>query len=149
MRGYFEVGIYRGKTPANLGTLWRSAYQLGAAGIFVIGGRFRTQPSDTTKAFRHIPLREYRDFEHFRDTMPLACCLIGIEMGGSSLNAFSHPERAIYLLGAEDHGLPTPIIDACHSVVSLESVNAPSYNVAVAGALVIYHRVASRRRKKE
>lgn len=31
MRGFFEIGIYRGKTPSNVGTLWRSASQMGAA----------------------------------------------------------------------------------------------------------------------
>lgn len=46
MRGYFEIGIYNNKTPSNLGTLWRSAYQLGAAGIFVIGQRYPKQASD-------------------------------------------------------------------------------------------------------
>jgi len=28
---YFGIGIYQGKTESNVGTLWRSAYQLGAA----------------------------------------------------------------------------------------------------------------------
>ena len=60
-RGYFEIGIYQGKTPANLGTLWRSAFQLGAAGIFLIGNRFKKHASDTTSAYRHIPLRQYTD----------------------------------------------------------------------------------------
>lgn len=26
-RGFFEIGIYRGKDTKNVGTLWRSAYQ--------------------------------------------------------------------------------------------------------------------------
>ena len=36
MSGYFEIGIYNGKTEVNMGTLWRSAYQLGASGIFIV-----------------------------------------------------------------------------------------------------------------
>ncbi len=36
---YFEIGIFHPKTKENIGTLWRSAYQLGAAGIFTIGKR--------------------------------------------------------------------------------------------------------------
>ncbi len=140
MRGYFEIGIYQGKTPANLGTLWRSAYQLGASGIFVIGNRFHKQASDTVKAYRHIPLREYRDFEHFQSSRPYDCFLIGVEMGGKPLSGYTHPERAIYLLGAEDHGLPKQVLDKCQSIISLEAVNTLSYNVAVAGSLVMYHR---------
>lgn len=140
MRGYFEIGIYQGKTIANLGTLWRSAYQLGAAGIFVIGNRFRKQASDTVKAYRHIPLREYRDFDHFQSSRPYDCMLVGVEMGGRNLSGYTHPERAIYLLGAEDHGLPKQIIEKCQSIISLEAMNMLSYNVAVAGSLVMYHR---------
>lgn len=139
-RGYFEIGIYNGKTPSNLGTLWRSAHQLGAAGIFVIGQRYSPQSCDTTKAYRNIPLRQFTTFEEFETARPHDSMLIGIEMGGRDLSGYGHPERAIYLLGAEDHGLPTKILDKCNSVVSLQSVNMQSYNVAVAGSIVMYHR---------
>ena len=140
MRGYFEIGVYHIKTPSNLGTLWRSAYQLGAAGIFVIGSRFQKQGSDTVKAYRHIPFREYRDFAHFQDSRPYDCMLIGVETGGRPLSGYGDPERGIYLLGAEDSGLPKDIQGKCQSIISLEAVNTISYNVAVAGSLVMYHR---------
>jgi len=140
MRGYFEIGIYNGKTPANLGTLWRSAYQLGAAGIFIIGSRFHKQASDTVKAWRHIPLRKYDNFDHFLSCRPHDCQLVGIEMGGKPLTNFTHPERAIYLLGAEDHGLSVTAAKACNNLISLEAARTESYNVAVAGSLVMYHR---------
>jgi tRNA G18 (ribose-2'-O)-methylase SpoU len=140
MRGYFEIGIYHGKTIMNLGTLWRSAYQLGASGIFVIGHRFYRQASDTTKSYRHIPLRTYTDFDHFQASRPYDCRLVGIEMGGKPLSEYTHPERAIYLLGAEDGGLPKHAIEKCQSLISLESINTNSYNVAVAGSIVMYHR---------
>lgn len=145
MRGYFEIGICHGKTPANLGTLWRSAYQLGAAGIFTIGKRYPKQASDTVKAYRHIPLRQYDDFEHFNSCRPYDCMLIGVEMGGKSLTNFTHPERAIYLLGAEDHGLSPEIQKQCQQLISLDAINTLSYNVAVAGSLVMYDRQFHRR----
>lgn len=139
-RGYFEIGIFNSKTPANLGTLWRSAYQLGAAGIFTIGHRYPKQPSDTVKAWRHIPLRQFQSFDEFMAARPLDCPLVAVEMGGRNLGKFTHPERAIYLLGAEDHGLPARILDKCQHTISLEAINVESYNVAVAGSLVMYHR---------
>ena len=43
MRGYFEIGILNGQYSVNYGTLLRSAYQLGAAGIFFIGKKFKHQ----------------------------------------------------------------------------------------------------------
>lgn len=140
-RGYFEIGIFRAKTETNLGTLWRSAYQLGAAGIFTIGRRYKPQSSDTYKATRHIPFREFATFDEFYAALPNSCQLIGVEMGGKPLGEFTHPERACYLLGAEDSGLPPDVMRRCHRLVSLQAIVTPSYNVAVAGSLVMYDRV--------
>lgn len=106
MTGFFEIGIYHPKKSVNVGTLWRSAYQLGASGIFTIGQRYTHQCSDTTKAENNIPLRTYQSFEEFYEHLPFNTQLIGIEIGGKSLSCFTHPKRAVYLLGAEDHGLP-------------------------------------------
>lgn len=144
MRGYFEIGICAGKRSINLGTLWRSAYQLGASGIFTIGKRYSQQCSDTTAAWRHIPLREYTDFEHFLSCKPYNCQLIGVEIGGRLLNTFVHPERALYLLGAEDYGLMPSITIECQHVISIESINMEVYNVAVAGSIIMYHRLITK-----
>lgn len=141
MRGYFEIGVYEPKTEMNIGTLWRSAHQLGASGIFTIGRRYKKQPSDTTNALLHVPLRNYEDYEDFKNHIPEQCQIVPIEMGGHPLSNIVHPERAIYLLGAEDYGIPKEITDKCKLVISLESVQTNSYNVAVAGSIVMYHRV--------
>jgi tRNA G18 (ribose-2'-O)-methylase SpoU len=141
---YYEIGIYNTKTETNVGTLWRSAYQLGASGIFTIGRRYRHQCSDTPKTPRHIPLREYETFEEFLANRPFSALIVGIEMGGRKLSGYTHPKQAIYLLGAEDYGLPEKILKQCNSVLSLEAVNQESYNVAVAGSIVMYHRMFMR-----
>jgi len=135
---YFEIGIYNTKTEVNVGTLWRSAYQLGAQGIFTIGKRYKRQASDTPKAWRNIPLRNYLTIDEM--IIPFDALLVGIEMEGIPLSEFKHPKRAIYLLGAEDYGIPENILKKCHQIVSLESIRTDSYNVAVAGSLVMYHR---------
>lgn len=144
MRGYFEIGIYRGKTVANLGTLWRSAYQLGASGIFVIGHRYKPMASDVFRTWRHIPFRQYKTFDDFMVARPYDAPLIGVEMGGEMLSGYQHPQRAVYLLGAEDNGLPSHVRAQCQAIVSLESLGPASYNVAVAGSLVMYHRQSTR-----
>ena len=143
MRGYFAIGIWHTKTEMNIGTLWRSAYQLGASYIFTIGRRYKKQSSDTQKAWRHIPLNHYETWDEFIKFVPYDAQIVGVEMGGVPLKIFSHPKRAIYVLGAEDHGLD-PMIDKCHKVVSIESVGRNSYNVAVAGSLIMYDRVISK-----
>ena len=139
-RGFFEIGIYRSKTPANVGTLWRSAYQMGASGIFTVGKRFPHQCTDTTKADRHIPYREFLDFDALLAGLPNLCQIVAVEMGGRPLAGFTHPESCIYLLGAEDSGIPSAIAARCHHVVSLPAIRTASYNVAVAGSLVMFDR---------
>ena len=138
---YFEIGVYYPRNSANIGTLWRSAFQLGAAGIFTIGRPYRRQTSDTAEALMHIPLRHYANLEEFLAARPVGALLVGIEMGGLPLAQFQHPERAIYLLGSEDSGLPPKILAACNCVVAIEAVRSQSFNLAVAGSIVMYHRL--------
>ena len=139
--GYCEIGIYQPRNGLNIGTLWRSAQQLGAAGIFTIGRRYRHQTSDPFETEEHIPLRWYATFEDFLQNRPFGAQLVGIELGGMPLSQYQHPARAIYLLGSEDNGLPGKVLEKCNALISLESVRQVSYNVAVTGSIVMYHRV--------
>ena len=143
-RGYFAIGICNGKAAVNQGTLWRSAYQLGAAYVFTVGKRYKKQSSDTTKTWRHVPMFNWQTFVDLLENRPMDCVLVGIEMGGKPLPEFKHPDRAIYLLGAEDHGLPKEILDRCNFVVSIPAVGPESYNVSVAGSIVMYDRHSKR-----
>jgi tRNA(Leu) C34 or U34 (ribose-2'-O)-methylase TrmL len=141
-RGYFGIGMYHPKTVDNLGTLWRSAYQLGASFIFTIGARYKRQASDTYKTWRHIPLITYDDWEAFQKGRAYDCQLVVVEFTPTSvpIKTFNHPERAIYLLGAEDAGFP-PEITKNNICLELPSVRQPSFNVAVAGSIVMYDRL--------
>lgn len=139
--GYFEIGIYQPRNGLNLGTLWRSAQQLGAAGIFTIGRPYRRQTSDPFGAEEHIPLRCYDTFEDFLATRPVGTQLVGVEIGGMPLSQFRHPNQAVYLLGSEDNGLPAKVLEMCNAVISLEAIRQVSYNVAVTGSIVMYHRM--------
>ena len=143
-RGYYGIGIYNGKVAANIGTLWRSAGILGADFIFTIGKRYQKQCSDTQKTPRHIPLYHYDDYEDFFKHIPYGCPVIAVELDEDAvpLEDFSHPERCIYLLGAEDGGIPKDILNRCKETVQLRGKYC--YNVAVAGSIVMYDRVRQR-----
>jgi tRNA G18 (ribose-2'-O)-methylase SpoU len=139
-RGYFGIGIYHPKTPVNMGTLWRSAQNFDASFMFTIGQRYQKQASDTTKAFRHIPLYNYKTFADFNRNRPYGCPLIAIEQSKNSISikGFVHPERAIYLLGAEDHGIPPAILKKMQQTVHIDTPMC--LNVAVAGSIVMFDR---------
>lgn len=145
-RGYFAIGIEHGKTKANLGTLWRSADVLGAAFVFTIGARYTPQNSDTMKTWRRIPLVTYLSVEDLHEHLPYSCPLVGVELdpGARPIEQFAHPERAVYLLGAEDRGLSPATLRLCHHVIALPGDH--SLNVAVAGSLVMFDRVQRRAR---
>jgi len=144
-RGYFGIGIYHTKNGTNVGTLWRSAANMGAAFIFTVGRRYKQQSSDTVKAFKHIPLYHFADMDDLREHIPHDCMLVGVEQhpDSSSLPDFPHPERAIYLLGAEDNGLSPDAVRYCHRLVEIPSDRC--MNVAVAGSIVMYDRASKTR----
>lgn len=138
---FFGIGLYQPKTGHNVGTLWRSAYILGASFIFIIDGKYKHQPSDTSKSWSKIPFFKYDDFEHFYNSMPYSTQLVGVEMSDKSelIKSFSHPPRASYLLGSEDNGLPEKIVDRCHKLVQLPG--SSSLNLAVTGSIILYDRI--------
>lgn len=141
-RGHFGVGILGCKTEHNVGTLWRTAHSFGADYLFTIGRRYRRQPTDTTRASRQMPLFHFDTFEAFHKVMPHEARLIGVEVDDRAvpLAQLEHPKMAVYLLGAEDNGLPARVLDRCWRVVALPG--AYCLNVAVAGSIVLYDRLA-------
>lgn len=142
---YFGIGILAGKTASNQGTLWRSAYQLGAQFTFMIGARFnpsKVAHTDTYSSWQNVPLFNYESFEAFAAASPFGAQWVAVEMGGTPLASFQHPARAVYMLGAEDTGLPSSVLKACRYHVSLPSVRDASFNVAVTGSIIMYDRLA-------
>ena len=139
-RGYFAIGIDHGKTIANLGSLWRTADLFGAAFLFTIGHRYRQQSSDTMKSWRSTPLFHFATVADLVEHLPHSCPLVGVELDCKAvgLASFCHPQRAAYLLGAEDNGLSGDAMRACHTLVQLPGRH--SMNVACAGSIVIYDR---------
>ncbi len=140
--GYYGIGILYSDNSLNVGTLWRSAYILGASFIFTIGRKYRVQSSDVTKTWAKLPLYHYPDYKAFLGHLPYKAMLVGVEMSDRSIPIaqLEHPKRAVYLLGNERSGLSGKILDHCHHIVHLPG--AFSLNVAVAGSIVMYDRVS-------
>lgn len=139
---HFGIGIFKPKTDHNIGSLWRSAYILGASYIFTIDGKYKKQASDVLKSWNEIPLYNYKSFEDFYNTLPYTSMLVGVEMTEKAipLYDFEHPFNATYLLGSEDNGLPISIIEKCHALVKLKG--SQSLNVANTGSIVLHDRVS-------
>ena len=143
--GFCGIGIIGGKFPKNLGTLWRSAFLFGADFLFTIGKRYKHQPTDTLKASRHIPLFHFTDWQDFLNHLPKESHIVFIEQAphAVSLEEFKHPRSAVYILGAEDTGIPEDLLKTS-TVVKVPSLYPFSLNVAVAGSIVLYDRFIKR-----
>ena len=139
-RGYCAIGIWHPKHEVNAGGLWRSALAFGAAMCFTVGRRFKREASDTTSAWRYMPMMNFRDLDDLKEHLPYSCLLVAVELTEEArdLRHFCHPERACYLLGAEDHGLRKEVLEKCNLVTQIASKLC--LNVATAGSIVLYDR---------
>lgn len=140
-RGFYGIGVYHPKTEENIGTLWRSAFLWGADFIFTVGARYHKQPSDTPDTTKHIPLYSYSDFNDLLKHLPDRSELVCIELAekATPLNKAKHPERAVYMLGAEDYGIPQEHLVG-HQTIVIPTEKQWSMNVAVAGSIVMADR---------
>ena len=68
--GFFGIGIVKAKHEQNVGTLWRSAWQLGAGFLFTVATRFKYEASDTTQAYKQLPLFKYDEWGDFAENSP-------------------------------------------------------------------------------
>ncbi|WP_371378498.1 RNA methyltransferase [Thalassotalea aquiviva] len=140
--GFFGIGILNNVDAVNIGTLWRSAYIMGASFIFTIDKKYRQTGTDVTSAWSKIPLYHYHSFADFKAHLPYSTKLIGVELDDRAIDIcqYQHVDRAVYLLGNERSGLPKKIVDECHDLIKLPGEF--SLNVSVAGSLVMYDRYA-------
>lgn len=143
----FAIGVDHPKRVENIGVLWRSAYCLGASMVFTVGRRYdlAKERGDTVKTWRQIPLLHFPDWSTYRESAPLAWIPVGVEIGrdAEDLSSFAHPREAVYILGAEDHGLTDEAATMCKTLVVIPSRHC--LNVAVAGSIVMYDRAVKRR----
>lgn len=141
-RGYFGVAFWHPKHSVNLGSMLRSAHIFGAAFVCTIGERYRNQSSDTIKTPRHTPLFHFADEQDFWAHIPHDCAPVAVELAerAKPLVYFTHPQRAVYILGPEDGSLPSWFISGAHSVVEIPGKYC--LNLAVAGSIILYDRIA-------
>jgi len=139
----FAIGIDHTKNGLNIGTLWRSAYNFGASMIFTIGKRYKKESSDTQNTYRHIPLIHFEDNADFIKHFPYDWQPIIVELDKQStpLKDFKHPKCAVYILGAEDHGVSKELLDRPYKKVFIETQKPQSVNVAVAASIIMYDRL--------
>ncbi len=141
-RGYFAIGAERISKALNLGNLMRSAHGFGASFTFTVGATYQALEAraDTSKGQDHLPHYNWSTPDEI--ALPDRCSLVGIELIDEAIDlpSFRHPQRAAYVLGPERGSLSEPILARCDHVVKIPTKFC--VNVAMAGAIVMYDRIA-------
>ena len=109
--------------------------------LAVGGGRLGRFPTDTMKAWRHVPCIETDDM---MASVPFGCIPVAVEMHARArpLESFVHPERAIYIFGPEDGSVQKSIVERVPIVVQINTNRC--MNLAAAVNVVLYDRAAKR-----
>ncbi len=137
-RGYAAVGLFSPKTDANVGGVLRASMCFGASMVAIQGARYRKQSTDTTCAYRHIPLLH----GDLRDLVPFDCVPVAVDLieGATPIEQYKHPERAFYIFGPEDGTLGKAITGWCRDTIVIPSLYC--LNLAAAVNVVLYDRAA-------
>jgi tRNA(Leu) C34 or U34 (ribose-2'-O)-methylase TrmL len=140
--GYAMVALYSPKDAVNIGGAMRAAMCFGAAAVQIFGpprphpkrDRPTRGPTDTQKAWKHLPLMVQEQL-----LRPAGSTLVAVEIddGAVALPAFEHPESAVYAFGPEDGCLPDIGAD-----VTVAMPSAFCLNLAAAVNVLLYDRVA-------
>lgn len=128
-RDYFAIGVECGSHTVDIGGLWRLASTLGAAFVFTVGRRWY---GVATK--HNVPLLHFDTLEDLRVLIPYDCMFVGVDAHPTAvpLSWTRHPERAVYLLGAD--GLSEEALNACDRLIA-----APG-DLDASGSIVMYDR---------
>ena len=138
-RGYAAVGIVSPKHDVNVGGVMRAASAFGAALVVTTGRRYRAEPSDTSKAYRQMPVLNVDDL---RSVIPYDCVPVAVEItdNACSLPQYTHPERAFYVFGPEDGSLGVKVTSWCRDVIQIPTAHC--LNLAATVNVVLYDRMA-------
>ncbi len=145
MRGTFGIGVEPVSKAINVGNLFRSAHALGTSFGFTAAACARTEgvksePSDTPG---RVPFYRFPDVESM--ALPEGCGLLGAEPvdEADELPSFRLRRCCADVPGAERGRLSPAGAGRRHFVVRMPT--RFSLNVGIAGAIVIDHRLISRR----
>jgi tRNA(Leu) C34 or U34 (ribose-2'-O)-methylase TrmL len=134
------------KYPHNVGAAIRACSCFGVNSLLWTGDRVnpakyeRLPREERMKGYRRVDFRNHdRPFDLFpKDSVPVC-----VEVFDSSepLTTFEHPDKAVYVFGPEDGGVPQVVRRMCHRFVHI-----PAHfclNLSAAVNVVLAHRLMS------
>mgnify|MGYP000483330428 CR=1 FL=1 len=140
-RGFACIGLDQPQKSSNVGAVLRAAYCYGVAQINIAGCNARDlrAATNTPKAHRHIPTFIVSDPLAY---IPHGTQVVAVDLvdGAMPLPNFCHPQRAIYVFGAENDTLSQGVLGRSHHRVMVPTITC--MNLAAAVNVVLYDRMA-------
>lgn len=132
--------------PRNLGSLVRSAWNLGCMGLMVsqsrsVSGDAPSSQKVASGGFEHVPFKEVSNLNsELMMLKEFGFWVYGLDADAKgSIHNVNIAAKAVLLIGAEDVGLRKTVKEQCDELVSIPSTpKSSSLNAAVAGAVAIY-----------
>lgn len=146
MAGQAVIGLVRPKCDANIGGVLRASHCFGVTGVFIQDGRYKRQYTDTTAAYRQIPVIPCQSLiEH----TPFDCVPVCVEIrdDAESLFSYKHPRSAFYIFGPEDGSVPNHISERCRDRVYIPTKFC--LNLAATVNVLMYDRAAKAANSRE
>lgn len=135
------------KYSHNLAAAIRAASCFGISRLIWTGARVDPGPLDRLpreermKGYRDVSWSHHeRPFDHFRSDMIPVC--VELLENSEPLTTFAHPDRALYIFGPEDGGVPQVYRRLCHRFVHIQAHHC--LNLAAAINVVLHDRKAKR-----
>jgi len=139
MRGYAAIGLDNPKSNINVGSALRAAGVYGASLVAASGGRWKSEKTDTMKAYRHMVFMH--NIDDLKDIIPFDCVPVAVDIieGAIPLPEYNHPERAFYVFGAEDATLGDRVLSWCKDTIYIPTNGC--MNLAATVNVVLYDRL--------
>jgi tRNA(Leu) C34 or U34 (ribose-2'-O)-methylase TrmL len=143
-RGYAAIGLMNPKTNANVGGVLRAMACYEASMLAIQGTRYTRAATDTTKAYRHLPVVH----GDLRSLIPFDCVPVAVDLvdGARPLHTYQHPERAFYIFGPEDSTLGKDVLAWCPHRLYVPTNGC--MNLAATVNVILYDRLAKQMKEE-
>ena len=138
------VAAWNMKNPGNIGSLIRVLDNVGGTELFLLDDENPKRESQIRKtaglSYDHVRVHRVSGEWFFRN-LPEDYSVCAVETSTGSENIFltGLPQKIIFLMGNEMHGLPVAFLEKCNHVVHIPMTGAcKSMNVSHALAVILF-----------
>ncbi|MDZ4677617.1 MAG: RNA methyltransferase [Oligoflexia bacterium] len=137
--------------PHNVGSIMRSAWNLGVLGVILTKDRSAGLAPSAQKvasgAFEHVPITEVANLHaELKALQDAGFWVYGLdESATQAIHEVEFAPKSILVIGSEEMGLRKPTLSACDATLAIpQSEGSNSFNAAVAGAIAGYEFLRQR-----